>query len=537
MDIVSDVAFIYFLKSTYSSVAIVGAYVDIVSIWMFFAMTGLNAFTLAGYAILLATVIPCILSVPVLTPLALAIHLGIILCTTTTYLILALVIERIQRTKMLAEVRLTREMRASQTADSVLNHSLKNTMADVAGHIETYCGGQATLTALEDAMACLRRGMRICKERQVFLQLAAGEYRPMRNVVPLREFGEQLLAGRKVAARFLDLTVYLDSTLLSLILDNALSNAFKHGIRGAPQVEFEITELAEPLTTEEGFRSIRFAIRNAVDPTAEPLTPTFVQDLLAGRRQPKREVPVLSNGIGFSHALMAARLAGVSIDLQQDGGTVVFSATLAAKEASTISLVDVRDPTGSSSLGHFPRGLRFFVLDDSGVARRLLQFLITAWCDPSVVRVFGEKEADVELFLALAVQGADVIILDQHLEYGNETLLGTDIVQQLRSLGFVGYVCIRSASDSADDRRRFLESGANCSFGKDLPGAQFIEEFKETFVLSRHGLIPSELPPCAEPCPQRDPSNQSSPRRLFSRVFHPLPGGPILSPFIAVHPV
>lgn len=35
-----------------------------------------------------------------------------------------------------------------------------------------------------------------------------------------------------------------------------------------------------------------------------------------------------------------------------------------------------------------------------------------------MVRVFGEKEVDVELFLALAVQGADVIILDQHLEYG-----------------------------------------------------------------------------------------------------------------------
>lgn len=31
------------------------AYVDVVSIWMFFAMTGLNVYTLAGYAFLLAT--------------------------------------------------------------------------------------------------------------------------------------------------------------------------------------------------------------------------------------------------------------------------------------------------------------------------------------------------------------------------------------------------------------------------------------------------------------------------------------------------
>lgn len=34
-------------------------------------------------------------------------------------------------------------------------------------------------------------------------------------------FGEQLVAGRAVAARFLDLVVYLDSTLLSLILGRA----------------------------------------------------------------------------------------------------------------------------------------------------------------------------------------------------------------------------------------------------------------------------------------------------------------------------
>eukprot|EP00668_Euglena_longa_P015922 GGOE01020100.1.p1 GENE.GGOE01020100.1~~GGOE01020100.1.p1 ORF type:complete len:457 (-),score=116.58 GGOE01020100.1:690-2060(-) len=448
-------------------------------------------------------------------------------------MVLALVIERVQRSKALVEDRLIQEIRASQTADSVLNHSLKNTMADVAGHIETYCGGHAAINTLEDAMACLRRGMRICKERQVFLQLAAGEYRPMRNVVPLREFGEQLLAGRNVAARFLDLTVYLDSTLLSLILDNALSNAFKHGLPGNPKVEFEIIEMDDSLALAEGFRSIQFAIRNAVDPTVEPLTPTFVQDLLCGRLQPKREVPVLSNGIGFSHALMAAKLAGVTIDLQQDGDVVVFSAAMVVQEATTLP-IDVHDPSGSNSLCNFPRGLRFFVLDDSSVARRLLQFLITAWCDPSVVRCFGAEEEDVDLFMTLAVQGADVIILDQHLEF-SKTHLGTEIAQQLRSLGFQGFICIRSAADSPEDRLQYQEHGAHCSFGKDMQGPQFIEALKEAFINSHHPLMLSSSPPTQRSPPQNSPrqqgfprqssSLQSSPRRMFSRVFHPLVTG------------
>eukprot|EP00667_Euglena_gracilis_P021662 EG_transcript_23817 len=128
-EVIVDEALASVLKGTYSNAAIIAGYVDVVSIWMFFAMTGLNVYTLAGYAFLLATFIPCIMAVPSISPFSLANTLCILLCTTVTYLVLAVVIERIQRSKTLAEDHLLREMRAAQTADSVLNHSLKNTMA------------------------------------------------------------------------------------------------------------------------------------------------------------------------------------------------------------------------------------------------------------------------------------------------------------------------------------------------------------------------------------------------------------------------
>eukprot|EP00667_Euglena_gracilis_P015158 EG_transcript_15763 len=242
-DTVVDAAFTTFLDDTFGNMAIVTGYIDINTVWMFFAMTGLNMYSLVGYLFVPVAIMPAALSVRDFDSFSLSIFVSILMISTAIWMTLSAVIERIQRSRALAERQLLREMRASQTADSVLNHSLKNTMADVAGHIETYCGGHAAANALEDAMACLRRGMRICKERQVFLQLAAGEYRPMLNVVHLREFGEQLVAGRAVSARFLDLVAYLDSTLLSLILDNALSNAFKHGCHRDPEVAFEITEL------------------------------------------------------------------------------------------------------------------------------------------------------------------------------------------------------------------------------------------------------------------------------------------------------
>eukprot|EP00667_Euglena_gracilis_P008760 EG_transcript_8884 len=506
--VVADAAFATLLKSVYSNHAIIRAYVEATNIWLFFAITGLNAYTLAGYALLVAVMVPCIIAAPYTTPSGLANTLCILLTRTVTYTVLALIVERMQRLKALAEDRLLQEMRAAQTADA--HRRPQRPRRDVAGHIETFCGGSAPRSSLEDALACLRRGMRICKERQVFLQLAAGEYRPMQNAVPLREFGEQLVAGRNVVCRFLDLTVYLDSALLSLILDNAISNAFKHGCPGAQQVEFA---MAETPASQPDHRRIEFLVQNAVDPSLEPLTTSFVDGLLLGKVLPKREVPVLSNGIGLSHALMAARLAGVTIDLAQHGDAVVFTAWVEVPGPSAVAApLEVAAPnTGPNTTPEdFPRGLRFFVLDDSNMARRYLQFLIGSWCDPGVVRCFGAAAADVEAFVAQAAQGADVVIVDQHLEYDGESFLGTEVVERLRWLRFPGFICIRSAEDSSSHQQKYLKHGAHCAFSKDTPGARFITELKEAFVAFRHG-----------PPDDGQAEEDSALERALARALHP----------------
>ena len=49
----------------------------------------------------------------------------------------------------------------------------------------------------------------------------------------LKAFASELTSGRQVTLDVCELTVMLDVTLCSLILENALSNAFKHG---CPQV-------------------------------------------------------------------------------------------------------------------------------------------------------------------------------------------------------------------------------------------------------------------------------------------------------------
>ena len=68
---------------------------------------------------------------------------------------------------------------ASRKADSILNHTLKNTMADAVGDIDMFLQKTAAnidVMHLRQAAAALRRGMRQCRHRQAYLQLAAHRY-------------------------------------------------------------------------------------------------------------------------------------------------------------------------------------------------------------------------------------------------------------------------------------------------------------------------------------------------------------------------
>ena len=76
-----------------------------------------------------------------------------------------------------------------------------------------------------------------CKLREAMVSIAEGEYESRMTCVDLQEFGQIAVRGRPVMevqgpAR----SVYLDLIACSIIVDNALSNAFRHGCPDDPQV-------------------------------------------------------------------------------------------------------------------------------------------------------------------------------------------------------------------------------------------------------------------------------------------------------------
>eukprot|EP00667_Euglena_gracilis_P004295 EG_transcript_4314 len=401
--------------------------------------------------------------------------------------------ERMQRRNFEAERLLQWELHASQMADGVLNHSLKNTLADVAGNIEMFLAGAMQSQVLEDCIVSLRRGVRSCKERQGYLQLVAGQYHPVLNALNLQDFGRQLLAGRNATGQFLDCTIYADHMLLTLIFDNALSNAAKHGNPQHADVSFVIEEIPADICTdlEAGKRRISFQVTNIAHPGNPELTPEFVRQLFAGGTEQhcRRLVSTLSDGIGLTHCVMAARLAGVALSLSQEDHIVTFTGILDAEVQAPPALrLHPPDSVAPDAAVAFPAGLRFTVLDDSLPAQRLLRFHIERLCAPASVVCLGASAADIELFMTSAL-AADVVIVDQHLDWNRESYLGTNLVRELRTLQYGGFICVRSADDGPEDQALFLRSGANCSVGKDLLGPVMVRQLQADYAafLARRG--------------------------------------------------
>ena len=85
------------------------------------------------------------------------------------------------------------------------------------------------LQHLKLAQESLQRGMRSCHNRETFLKLCANAYQPILTCTYLPAFAASLTEGRPIQSDITPLTVSLDQTLAGLVLDNALTNAMKHG--------------------------------------------------------------------------------------------------------------------------------------------------------------------------------------------------------------------------------------------------------------------------------------------------------------------
>eukprot|EP00668_Euglena_longa_P025082 GGOE01031310.1.p1 GENE.GGOE01031310.1~~GGOE01031310.1.p1 ORF type:complete len:455 (-),score=144.62 GGOE01031310.1:1008-2195(-) len=361
-------------------------------------------------------------------------------------------------------------------------------MADAAACIQLYADGKASQVSpdLSQAVTCLARGMQWCRKRHVLLRMSEGDYLPALQPVSLREFGDRLVRGRAVISSFPNEVVLLDEVLCDILLDNALNNAFRHGDSVDPHVQF-LMELAPPEETDSGgglHRWLTFLISNRADPGRPLVTTDFIDALLHGRHSSNRELvysTALSEHLGLHHMFKVAETHGMTLTLQQQADTVVLRAQLQVQLTKEPSLTQRADGSLSVNEPALPAGLHIWALDDSPVARRLLQHSLPKHFPGATVCVLGETPQQVATFISGAAVEADIVILDQHLDYSTESFLGTSVLADLLDLSCHAFVCIRSASVAHGNEAAFCAAGAHCALGKDLRPDDFFNTLKRLY--------------------------------------------------------
>ena len=373
---------------------------------------------------------------------------------------------------------------AARKADSILNHTLKNTMADAVGEIillfeAMKAQGQSPSPQLQLAVASLQRGMRSCQQRQAFIQLVSSTYSVALRPVRVVEFVQMLTAGRKVTVQVPDTTVLIDPTLCGLILDNAISNSSKHGDPRGPDVRLTVT-IAASEAPEGRRKMLEVVITNAVNPDRPVITEEYVKQVLAGEVQRGPATSAMSNYIGLQHSFMAAEAAGMKVSLTQERERVVFR--LCGNVIEQANPQESEDPMLRLA-ADFPSDLNIYLIDDSGTARRLVHHHLTTLAQTRNVRTFGQNRGEVDAFIDCVLGDGNIAILDQHLDFGADAnVLGTDIIEQRLLPDFKGLLCIRSGNTAPEEVREYRRAGAHCVFGKDMLGEAMVRELKAAYV-------------------------------------------------------
>eukprot|EP00668_Euglena_longa_P043699 GGOE01058184.1.p2 GENE.GGOE01058184.1~~GGOE01058184.1.p2 ORF type:complete len:374 (+),score=82.38 GGOE01058184.1:1166-2287(+) len=290
----------------------------------------------------------------------------------------------------------------------------------------------------------------------------------------------------------------LDPTLCSIMLLNAISNAFKHGHQEDPDVQFQMTLLpGSIIQTQE----LLIEVSNRADPSKPVICDELLDRLLVSREvsggafdENRRQ---LHEHVGVEHIFLTAEAHKMQASLSQDGGLVIFRARMTVLDFDPCA--ENQAPLSCRLPPQTPCGLRYYCLDDSPIARKVLMHNLTAYASPAKVCTLGATPTEVQRFAALAQFDSDIVVLDQYLEYDGDMYYGTSVAEELVQQGYKGLICIRSANASPDDEEVYRQHGAHCVIGKEVRAQQMVRQLHAAYIEHNHNprtFTLSSLPHC-----------------------------------------
>ena len=186
--------------------------------------------------------------------------------------------------------------------------------------------------------------------------------------ISLSKFCGDVLTGRQhITLECPPTTVALDPIACSIVLDNAIMNAHRHGCPDGPELRLTV-DVADAGPDLE----VTFTLRNRANPRRAALAPWSAADAPAARPGPPRTPhDAVSDGLGLQHIALVVASCGMGARLWQEGAFVYFTLSLLAKASAEASAAGAPAALPSSGPG-FPESVSIVCLDDSALARKAL---------------------------------------------------------------------------------------------------------------------------------------------------------------------
>ena len=354
--------------------------------------------------------------------------------------------------------------RAARKADDVINHILKNNVVDAQTCIQLFFNGKPQ-TVLKDAQDLLFRSMWWCRLREAVLRIVEGSYlKAVRNIA-LRQFCSDLLVGRPgITLDCPSLTALLDPIACNIALDNAITNAVRHGCTENQELRLKVE-----VSNHGSSTTLSFTLINRAKANKPPLNHWSASDIGPARASARvDQYESVSTGLGLHHIAMAVNVCDMSAELWQEDAYVHFRLRMDSEVSHCISTERDSIANTGNIAPRFPPNLHVVCIDDSPIARKALESILPQEIAGSVVQVFGETLADVAEYKRCVAEQCDIAIVDQNLSFPGAEVKGTDLIKEILAAGYGGLACVRSANCTDADQREYLECGAHCAIDKDM---------------------------------------------------------------------
>ena len=306
-----------------------------------------------------------------------------------------------------------------RAADNHILHNCKNIfigVRDNVTHEMPDCGTKDVI------VAALKQGIETCHDREFFNLVEQAAYTPRQAKINVRHFVAKI--GRLYA---IDVDaacegyVYIDDKVAQYVIRDAVVNAKQHGAG-----DVKCSALRD-------HQRLLFIVTNSVS---------------------KDNTEMHNSKIGLLHANKCAAAAQCSVEFEIKNrlAKFVFSAPYLPI-----------NPPPSTALQRCAHPLSVAIVDDAHLIRMSSQRALRKLLSPNKLLVLGASQKEIRDFPHTAM-GFAIAIVDFNLEMNNFN--GENILIEMRLNGFDGPIVVRSANDTAHDRREYMAMGFDACISK-----------------------------------------------------------------------